>query len=634
MAADRRVVDRRFALTAAEMHRHDRHDDAADLAAPDRAEPAFRQPSGREVLEAWTRALQLTATIEKNPHRLLPDLIDAIAATQGDAPALIADEGSISYRSLSQRANRYSRWALAQGIGMGDVVALLMHNHVDYLAIWLGITRIGGVVALLNDQLAEPGFDHCVATVRPRHFIATSELAAAALGCRGRTGLGFAIWSHGDAGSAFDRIDDAVGLLSAEPLTASERRPVTVSDRALYIFTSGTTGMPKAANVSHRRILTWSLWFAGLIDVQPSDRMYNCLPMHHSVGGVVAIGSLLVRGGSVVLRRKFSAQAFWDEVVGFDCTLFQYIGELCRYLLKAPPRPAETQHRLRLCCGNGLRADVWDAFRARFRIPQILEFYAASEGSFSLVNLEGKPGAIGRVPLFLSHRFPAAIVKFDAEHELPLRDSRGFCIRCADDEVGEAIGRLDSGSGGGSRFEGYSNREDTENKILRDVFAPGDAWFRTGDLMRRDSANFFYFVDRIGDTYRWKGENVSTQEVTAATNACAGVLDSAVYGVAVPWADGRAGMAAIVAATNFDVDGLAGELASRLPVYARPLFVRLCASLEVTATFKLRRQELQASGFDPSRCRDPLFMYDRVTGRYLRFGPDDFARLHRGEMTV
>jgi len=595
---------------------------------------AASPPTAREVRAAWTRALQLTATIEQNPRRLLPDLITTLADVRGDAAALIDECGEVSYKSLVQRINRYGRWALAQGLEPGDVVALLMHNQADYLAIWLGITAIGGVVALLNDQLVEAGLHHCIATVNPRHVITTPSHVGTAEACRARGDLAFAIWVHGDAGPGFDRIDAAAERLSADPLTPSERRAVAVSDLALYIFTSGTTGLPKAANVSHRRLLTWSLWFAGLLDVQPSDRMYNCLPMYHSVGGIVAIGSLLTRGGSVVLRRRFSAHAFWDDVAGLRCTLFQYIGELCRYLLKAPPQPAETRHMLRACCGNGLGAGVWDDFKSRFRIPQIIEFYAASEGSFSLVNLEGKSGSIGRMPPFLAHSPPAEIVRYDAGLEQPARGPDGLCVRCAADEVGEAIGRLNSGSSGGLRFEGYSSREDTERKMLRDVFAPGDAWFRTGDLMRRDAAGFFYFVDRVGDTFRWKGENVSTLEVTNVLNACPGVLDAAVYGVAVPGAEGRAGMAAIVTAGDFDMGRLEDAIASRLAPFARPQFLRLCTSLDLTATFKQRKQDLVAAGYDPARCRDPLLIHDRATAKYRPFDAREWSRLQHGEIAM
>ena len=317
-----------------------------------------------------------------------------------------------------------------------------MPNRPEYMAIWLGITAVGGVVALLNTQLRGPSLAHCIDIVAPKHVIVAAELPREFATRRAHIASQPKIWAHGAATARYERIDRAIERFSGRPLTAAERRAVTIADRALLIYTSGTTGLPKAANVSHRRLMQWSLWFAGLMNTRPGDRMYNCLPMYHSVGGVVATGAVLVRGGSVVIRDKFSAQHFWDDIVDCDCTLFQYIGELCRYLVNAPEHPRERAHRLRLCCGNGLRADVWEKFQDRFAIPRILEFYAATEGNFSLYNVEGKVGAIGRIPPFLAHRFPLALVKFDADAGEPVRDADGFCIRCATDEPGEAIGRI------------------------------------------------------------------------------------------------------------------------------------------------------------------------------------------------
>jgi fatty-acyl-CoA synthase len=319
-----------------------------------------------------------------------------------------------------------------------------------------------------------------------------------------------------------------------------------------------------------------------------------------------------------VIREKFSARRFWNDVVQFDCTFFQYIGELCRYLLQSSAADAVPHHRVRLCCGNGLRADVWREFQERFRIPQILEFYAATEGNFSLYNLEGMPGAIGRVPSFLAHGFPAAIVKFDFETGEPARDAQGRCVRCARNEVGEAIGRIPTkGSRVANRFEGYTTDDDTQRKILRGVFAEGDTWVRTGDLMRLDEKGFFYFVDRVGDTFRWKGENVSTLEVSEAITACPGVIEANVYGVAVPGTEGKAGMAVLVTDSEFDLAGLRRHLAERLPDYARPLFLRISGALEVTETFKQKKHNLASQGFDPAIVTDPLFFDDRQSEAYV-----------------
>jgi fatty-acyl-CoA synthase len=422
--------------------------------------------------------------------------------------------------------------------------------------------------------------------------------------------------------------------LDTAPLNSTERRGVTIDDRALLIYTSGTTGLPKAASISHRRILNWGGWFAGLTNASPEDRLFDCLPLFHSVGGVVAPCSMLAAGASVVLSDKFSASAFWRDVVRWDCTLFQYIGELCRYLLKAPTSEFEKQHRLRLACGNGLRGDIWEDFQARFSIPQILEFYAATEGNFSLYNVEGKPGAIGRVPRLLAHRFPAAIVRVDAETLTPLRTVEGLCIACAIGEAGEAVGRIGTADDAGGRFEGYTNATETEKKILRDVFAKGDAWFRTGDLMKIDDGGFFHFVDRLGDTFRWKGENVATSEVNEAILECPGVIDATTYGVAVPGADGRAGMAAIVTDASFDLAAFPDHLSRRLPPYACPVFVRLSTALEATETFKQKKQDLIRAGFDPRNVADPLFFRDVKSGDFLPLDAESFAQLSQGTIRL
>jgi fatty-acyl-CoA synthase len=290
---------------------------------------------------------------------------------------------------------------------------------------------------------------------------------------------------------------------------------------------------------------------------------------------------------------------------------------------------------VRLACGNGLRPDIWDAFQKRFRIPRIVEFYAATEGNVTLFNFEGKAGAIGRLPRLLERRFPVRLVRFDVAREIPMRDANGFCIRCAPGEIGEAIGRIVSDPAVPSgRFEGYADRADSERKILRDVFEPGDAWFRTGDLMRQDARGYFYFVDRIGDTFRWKGENVSTAEVAAALTSFPGIRDANVYGVGVPDHEGRAGMATIVTDGELDLASLRTHLQARLPSYARPLFVRVGGPLEVTMTFKPRTLELVAQGFDPDRTPAPLYFDDARRDRFVRLDAGLFQDIINGKVRL
>jgi fatty-acyl-CoA synthase len=591
---------------------------------------ATHQRSAREVLDDWTRALILTVKISEHPQRLLIDVIRDVAATRGDEPALLSDHDRLSFKALFARSNQYGRWALALGLQKGDVICLMMSNRPDYVAFWLGVTAVGGTVALVNEQLKGDALAHCIGIVGTKWVVAAAEFQNDLTDIQNAGALTFDIWLQ-DAPSHPRSMDIALDACSGEPLSARERRGVTLSDRALCIYTSGTTGFPKAANVSHRRVLTWSYWFAGMMNVGSDDRMYDCLPMHHSIGGIVAVGSMLVSGASTVLREKFSVREFWDDVVRWNCTLFQYIGELCRYLVNAPPSANETNHRLRLCSGNGLRGGVWTRFQERFGIPQILEFYAASEGSFSLFNLEGKPGAIGRVPGFLAHRFPAEIIRTDIDTEAPVLDEAGFCIPCATNEVGEAIGEISNAHDGVSgRFEGYSSAADSERKILRNVFVMGDAWFRTGDLMRKDEKNFFYFVDRMGETFRWKGENVSTSQVSDILGQCRGVVEATVYGVAIPETDGRAGMAALVVNDDFALDSFWGEMNALLPGYARPIFLRLRQSFTMTATFKLQKQEIKREGFDPSIVRDPLYVQDARQARYRILDQADFIMIQQG----
>ena len=587
------------------------------------------------ALRDWVRALEATAPIARRPHRLLPNVIEQVAQNRGDAPALLSIGENLTYRALAERANRYARWALAHGVGKGETVGLLMPNRPEYMAIWLGITSVGGVVALLNTNLRAAALAHCIDIVAPKHLVIAAELFDPACSATEHMTSGPHIWVHGRGGDdALPRIDHDIERFAPAPLTAAERRGTSIADRALAIYTSGTTGLPKAANVSHRRLLQWSFWFAGLMNAGPDDRMYDCLPLYHSIGGVVATGALLVSGGSVVIRDKFSAKNFWDEVCDWDCTLFQYIGELCRYLVAGPTHPRERAHRLRIACGNGLRGDVWRRFSERFGIPRVLEFYAATEGNFSLYNVEGEIGAIGRVPSFLAHRFPLALVKFDHATGAPVRDAAGFCLRCANGEAGEAIGRIDTSVQGGAAFEGYTSAQETARKILRNVFAPGDAWYRTGDLMRKDAGGFFYFVDRIGDTFRWKGENVATSEVAAAITTFPGILEATVYGVAVPGCEGAAGMATLVPQASLDLAALRVHLAQLLPAYARPLFLRVKDGIETTATFKHKTADLARQGYDPTATDDAIYFDDPAQQAFVRLDRALYERIQAGAVRL
>jgi len=577
------------------------------------------------------RLLRRVTPIARDKATTYPDLVEALAVRFGPRPALVSDRETFTFAQFAERGNRYARWSLGNGVERGDVVALYMPNRPEYLAVWLGVIRVGGITALLNTNLTGASLAHSIRIARPKHIIVAEGLLAQFESAQPHLESNAKIWLHGPGDGRYDRVDQAVEQLSGAPVPKAERPAVTIDNPALYIYTSGTTGLPKAANFNHYRIQAGMNGFSAAADAGRDDRIYVPVPLYHSTGGILGVGTTLTVGGSVVIRERFSARDFWDDVVRHDCTMFQYVGELCRYLVNAPESPAERRHRLRLCHGNGLRPDIWDEFKTRFRVPKILEWYAATEGNVVLFNLDGRPGSIGRVPSWLKHRFPIKIVRFHLDTEMPVRDASGRCIECAPDEVGEAIGQiLDDPRKPAQRFEGYADEGETQRKVLRDVFEPGDAWFRTGDLLRKDALGYFSFVDRIGDTFRWKGENVATSEVSEAITVFPGVKDASVYGVSVKGQDGRAGMAAIAAEGELDLAALERHLEQQLPPYARPIFIRITKELELTGTFKRRKVTLVEEGFDPSATQDELYFRDPGRGGFTRIDRALFERIQSG----
>lgn len=596
---------------------------------------AMRKTDSHSASKDWLRALERTAPIVRNPQHVLPRSIEELAAKYGDAPALVSDRESFSFRSVAERMNQYSRWALLQGIRKGDVVGLLMTNRPEYFAAWLGITAIGGVAALFNTNLPSRSLLHSVNVVRPTHVIVASEFSEKLWNAVTPSSIDLNIWIHGADHSSFSRIDTLLNQLSSQHLGSTEQQSLSIDDLALHIYTSGTTGLPKAANLSHGRIMQWSHWFAGMLDIQPEDRVYNCLPMYHSIGGVLVPGAAMVSGASIAVREAFSATQFWDDVLRWDCTIFQYIGELCRYLLHTPAKVNERSHRIRLACGNGLTTDVWAEFKERFRVPRIVEFYASTEGGLTLFNAEGEPGAIGRVPPYLAHRYSPVLVRFDPDAGEPVRDEQGFCIPCTTDEPGEALARYHDGpSRAGSHFEGYTDPDASEKKLLRNVFEPKDVWVRTGDLMRRDDRGYFYFVDRVGDTFRWKGENVATTEVSEIVAAFPGIVHAVGYGVKVASAEGRVGMVALNADTDLDLHALRLYLHANLPAYARPAFLRLRKDCEITGTFKYSKSELTQQGFDPDSSADAIYFDNPETQALQKVDRTLFNKVQSGQIRL
>jgi fatty-acyl-CoA synthase len=570
-------------------------------------------------LSTVARTLLLLRRLKPEAKRTIVDVVEEWAAKTPNAPAIFYLDTVMSYAALDARANQYAHWALSLGLKPGDPVALFMENRPDFICAWLGLFKAGLCAALINTNQRGQNLAHSIEIAGARHVIAGSELADCLPEAESFFTVKPQFWVEGEEGI----LDQSLAAQSTASPGRTPRDGVRQKDRAFYIYTSGTTGLPKAANFSHMRMLFMMSGFLGALEPTPRDRIYDALPLYHATGGVCAVGMALNRGGALIIKKRFSVSEFWSDIDKYGATMFVYIGEMCRYLLNAPIGAHEQGHHIRAITGNGLRPEIWRQFQQRFAIPRIVEFYGATEGNVSMLNYDGTVGAVGRVPDYIESLLPTRVVRFDVEKEIPVRGADGLCIECEADEVGEAIGGISYRAG--RNFEGYTKASETEKKILHDVFKKGDAWFRTGDLMRRDAHGYFYFVDRIGDTYRWKGENVATSEVTQALSVIPGVREANVYGVTVPGMDGRAGMAALVVDSKFDIASLGKRLA--LPHYEKPVFLRLQPEIAVTGTFKQRKVELVKDGFDPSALPDPVYWLNPATEQYEKLTPAIHAEI-------
>ncbi|MGD9979720.1 MAG: long-chain-acyl-CoA synthetase [Hyphomonadaceae bacterium] len=587
----------------------------------------------REIrfLDGLARTLWSVRKIDPDSEVLICDDFEAAVDTFADHTALLFEGERYTYRQLDALANRFAAWADAQSIKQGETVAILLPNRAEYVPAWVGLTKLGIAAALINNHLTGAALAHSLSISNADHVITDTEGLQAVETIRAALPRPLKYWV---IDPDFPAANDRRALNLKEPKLAPERPPsarragLKARDIALYIYTSGTTGMPKAAKITHMRAQLYMRSFAAATKATAEDVLYCVLPLYHATGGLCGVGAALLNGGTVVLRRRFSASHFWADIVEHGCTMFVYIGELCRYLVNQEPGAKDRAHRLKLAFGNGLRPEVWEDFQARFNVPRIMEFYGSTEGNVSMFNFDGQPGAIGRVPPYLKNNFAVRLVKFDVEAEAPVRDASGLCVLCEPGETGEAIGLIKEDAR--HNYTGYADKAASERKILRDVIEKGDAWFRTGDLMRQDRDGYFYFVDRIGDTFRWKGENASTTEVAEVISRYPGVDEANVYGVKIDKLDGRAGMAAITPGENFQLEGLRDHLVRELPAYARPLFIRITPAIETTGTFKYRKVDLVRDGFDPTRLEHALYFDHPEEHAYVPLTPDLYAKIQSG----
>lgn len=544
--------------------------------------------------------------------------IEEAARDNPHGVALIQGDEQLTYAEFDRWANQLAHYLRAQGLRQGDSVALMFENRFELLAGVVACAKLGAVSALINSSQRGRVLAHSISLASPRMVLVGEELLdafteiAAELALPADACHYFAdrpTWR--DPGEAPAGWQHPAAALHDYPVDAPLlERAVRADDPCFYIYTSGTTGLPKAVVFNHGRFMKgYGAFGFAAVRLGREDRMYVSLPFYHGTAMVVCWGSVLAGQAALIMVRKFSASRFWDEVERHRATAFGYVGELCRYLLDQPARPSDAANPIRVMVGNGLRPSIWQAFKQRFAVERVVELYASSEGNIGFTNLLNLDNTVGFSP------YPYAIVRYDQEREAPLREN-GHLQRVAKGEAGLLLGKITDKS----PFHGYTNTRDTERCILRDVFEPGDAWFNTGDLMRDMGFRHAQFVDRLGDTFRWKGENVSTTQVEAVLDGVAEVSETVVYGVEVSNTNGRAGMACIrlaCAPEDFDFQALLTHLRQELPAYAVPLFLRLSAEMETTGIFKHKKASLKEQAYDLERCSDPLYAWLPESDRYV-----------------
>ncbi|XP_034248779.1 long-chain fatty acid transport protein 4-like [Thrips palmi] len=521
-----------------------------------------------------------------------------------------------TFQQVADYSNRVANAFARLGYKKGDVVALLMSNCAEYVAVWLGLSKLGVVAALINHNQRGKALVHSLTIAKSRAIIFGADLYQAVQDVRGELDDSLEmlqLLATGESAATPPAVKDLNALIDDAPTSEPKVPRPGYRDILVYIYTSGTTGLPKAAKINHSRYIAAGTGIPMLLGTSRDEVVYCPLPLYHSAGGMCAVGYGLFYGMTVVIRAKFSASAFIPDCIKYKCTLVQYIGEICRYVLATPEQASDKQHRLRYMIGNGMRTAVWRRFVDRFQVPNVVELYGSTEGNVTFFNFDNTVGAVGFMPRILPLSvLPIGFVRVDETGDI-VRGGDGLCQRCDIGEPGMLVGYI-SDSDPSREFHGYVDTASSEKKILRDVYAKGDKWFMTGDILVMDELGYIYFRDRTGDTFRWKGENVSTAEVEAAVMAAVGQRDIAVYGVEVAGSEGRAGMAAVaVSDGDLDLEALAKVLDSHLPSYARPLFLRTPAKLEKTSTYKIVKVAMQKQGYDPAVVSDPLFLRQGAT---------------------
>ena len=533
--------------------------------------------------------------------------------------AFIFEGDEITWKEANEQTNKYAGFLKSQNINKGDCFAILMDNSPDFLMLLLASFRVGSLAALINTTVSGEGLKHVIGISNVKLITAGASHLEKLTSALGDSDLkNIPIFGMEDNEKIPDQVED-IKKLSRQFSTFIPYQPI-MKDVAAYIFTSGTTGLPKAALVDHAKLVKGS--FAGhflCFNFNKNDRLYMTLPLYHSTGLILGWAASLRSGCPNVIKSKFSASDFWNDVKKYNVNKFIYVGELCRYLMNLPPSDGDRDNPITQISGNGLRPDIWESFQKRFNINKIVEIYGATEAVGMTINSFGRSGMIGR------KRSDSTIIHCNKDDGSPILNDEGFCTKVSEGETGLYIQKISSSA----KFQGYLDAQASNKKILQNVFKTGDQYFNTGDLITLHDNNWLSFADRVGDTYRWKSENVSTMEVAAILNNASGVMDCNVYGVQVDSAEGKAGMAAMNVSDEFSFISFIEHVNKNLNTFQKPYFLRMTNEMQTTGTFKHQKEDLKKQGFNPSLIKDKLYFLQK--DNYVEIDQALYNRIHSGD---
>ncbi|XP_037927510.1 long-chain fatty acid transport protein 4-like [Teleopsis dalmanni] len=587
--------------------------------------------SNRDLTGLWAyvKLLILIKRYEKK-NLTISDIFQKHVAKHPDKIAILSDSQAWTFRQLNEFSNQIANVFHNDGYKVGDVVGLLCENRAEFVGTWLGLSKIGIITPLINTNQRGASLLHSINVAHCSALIYSEAHQEAIQSIQKDISSSTSLYQLNDKPnntviSSAKNLSNLLQTVVKDKIISTDR--ANHHDKLVYIYTSGTTGLPKAAVISHSRYLFIAAGIHYTLGFKDDDTFYTPLPLYHTAGGVMSMGQAMIFGSTVAIRKKFSASGYFSDCVKFNCTVAQYIGEMARYILASPTTINDRKHKVRLIFGNGLRPQIWPQFVERFNIAKVGEFYGATEGNANIMNNDNTVGAIGFISRILPRIYPISILRADQDTGEPIRGPDGLCQLCEPNEPGVFIGKIIKGNPS-REFLGYVDSSASAKKIIHDVFRKGDRAFLSGDLLIADERGYLFFKDRTGDTFRWKGENVSTSEVEAQVSNVAGYKDTIVYGVSVPNTEGRAGMAAIYdPELEIDLEMFSKNLVTVLPAYARPQFLRFLTKIDLTGTFKLRKVDLQKDGFDPNVISDKLYYYDSSKGKYEVLNLDVYNKI-------